>query len=51
MHLGLKLLLRYEGKVVEGKVTKIFSEDLEIELDDKTIVRRKFWEIRRKDEK
>lgn len=46
MHIGKWLLVKYEGKVLRGIVIKIFEEDLDIELDDKVIIRRKFWEVR-----
>jgi len=46
MHIGKWLLVRHEGKVLKGIVTNIFQEDLDIRLDDNTIIRRKFWEVR-----
>jgi hypothetical protein len=46
MHIGKWLLVRHEGKVLKGIVTMIFQEDLDIRLDDNTIIRRKFWEVR-----
>lgn len=46
MHIGKYLLIKHENKIVKGIVIKIFEEDLDIELEDKTIVRRKFWEVR-----
>ena len=46
MYIGKWLLIKYEGKVVKGIVTQIFQEDLHIRLEDNTIVRRKFWEVR-----
>jgi hypothetical protein len=46
MHIGKWLLVKHEGKIVKGIVTKFFQEDLDIRLDDNTIIRRKFWEVR-----
>jgi hypothetical protein len=46
MYIGKHLLIKYEGKVQEGTVIQIFSEDLDIQLTDNLIVRRKFWEVR-----
>lgn len=51
MNIGKKLLIKYEGKVVEGTVIKIYPEDLDIQLIDDTVVRRKFWEVKKIDEK
>ena len=49
MYLGKWLLVKHENIVQKGIVTKIFREDLEIKLDDGTIIRRKFWEVRKLD--
>jgi hypothetical protein len=46
MQIGKRLLVKHEGKVIEGIVIQIFIEDLEIKLDDQTIIQRKFWEVR-----
>ena len=46
MHIGQRLLIKHDGIVQEGSVVKIYDEDLDIELENKIIVRRKFWEIR-----
>jgi hypothetical protein len=46
MNLGQSVLCRYNGEVHEGKVIKIFPEELEIELYNGEVIRRKFWEIR-----
>jgi hypothetical protein len=46
MYIGKWLLVRYENKIIKGIVTKIFQEDLDIRLEDDTIIRRKFWEVR-----
>jgi membrane protease subunit (stomatin/prohibitin family) len=51
MHIGFRLLIKHEGKVQEGSVIKIYEEDLDIRLDSGEIVRRKFWEVRKPDEK
>jgi hypothetical protein len=50
MHIGKWLLIRHEGKIVKGIVIKIFSEDLEIEIESGITVMRKFWEVRKFDE-
>jgi hypothetical protein len=46
MHIGRWLLVKHEGKLIKGIVVKIFQEDLDIKLEDETIIRRKFWEVR-----
>ena len=46
MHIGKWLLVKYEGQIKKGIVIKIFDEDLDIRLEDNTIIRRKFWEVR-----
>ena len=46
MHIGKRLLIRYEGKVQEGSVIDISQDDLNIRLDDGTIISKKFWEVR-----
>ena len=46
MHIGKWLLIKHEGKIIKGVVIRIFPEDLDIKLEDETIVRRKFWEVR-----
>ena len=46
MHIGQRLLIKNDGIVQEGSVVKIYDEDLDIELENKIIVRRKFWEVR-----
>jgi hypothetical protein len=38
--------VKHEDKILRGMVIKIYSEDLDIRLEDDTIVRRKFWEVR-----
>ena len=45
MHIGKWLLVKHEGKVIKGIVVKIYDEDLDIKLEDETVVRRKFWEV------
>jgi preprotein translocase subunit YajC len=32
---------------MKGIVTKVLNEDLEIKLEDNTLITRKFWEIRK----
>jgi hypothetical protein len=46
MHIGKWLLVKENGRIKKGIVIKIFEEDLDIQLEDLTIVRRKFWEVR-----
>ena len=46
MHIGKWVLLKYNGKIVKGIVTHFSQEDLEIEIEDKSIIQRKFWEVR-----
>jgi hypothetical protein len=51
MHLGKWLLVKHEGQIKKGIVQKIYSEDLDIQLEDGTVIRRKFWEVRTINEK
>ncbi len=51
MHIGMSVLLRDNGEVKEGKVEIVYDEDLDIRLLDNTLVRRKFWEIRKVERK
>jgi len=46
VYLGKRILLKYNSQIKEGNVIKIFDEDLEIQLDDNTVVIKKFWEVR-----
>lgn len=46
MYLGQRLIIKHENVVKEGSVVKIYPEELDIKLDDGTLVRRKFWEVR-----
>jgi hypothetical protein len=46
MHIGKWLLVKHEDKIITGIVIKFFQDDLDIKLDDGTIIRRKFWEVR-----
>ena len=46
MHINQWLLVRHEGKVLKGIVVKIYDEDLDIKLEDETVIQRKFWEVR-----
>jgi hypothetical protein len=46
MHIGKWLLVKHEGQIKKGIVTQIFQEDLDIRLEDDTVIRRKFWEVR-----
>jgi len=51
MYIGELLLFRYKGELKQGRVISIFKEDLEIRVDDNTIIIKKFWEVRKLDEK
>jgi len=51
MHIGKRLLIKHEGKILEGNVEQIFVEDLYIRLDSGELIIRKFWEVRIIDEK
>jgi len=51
MYIGQRLLVKHDGVLQEGNVEQIFQEDLEIKLDSNAIIMRKFWEVRRIDEK
>jgi hypothetical protein len=46
MNLGQRILVKHQDVVQEGKVIKIFEEELDIELENGEIIRRKFWETR-----
>jgi hypothetical protein len=46
MQIGKWLLVKHEGRILRGTVIQIFREDLEIQLEDSTTIRRKFWEVR-----
>lgn len=45
MYIGKSVLAKHNGVVQEGKVIEIFPEDLKIELENKEVIMRKFWEI------
>jgi len=51
MYIGLRLLIKHESKVQEGSVIIIYDEDLDIRLDTGEVIKRKFWETRKIDEK
>lgn len=46
MHIGKWLLIKHEGIIHKGMVIKFFRDDLNIRLEDGTIIDRKFWEVR-----
>ena len=46
MNIGKPVLVKHNESVVEGIVQEVFSEDLEIRLDNGELIRRKYWEIR-----
>lgn len=47
MHIGQSVLCKHNEIVQEGKVQKIYFEDLDIKLENGETIRRKFWEIRK----
>jgi hypothetical protein len=46
MHIGKRLIVKHDNKIQEGIVEEIYSEDLDIRLDNGELIRRKFWETR-----
>jgi len=46
MYTGKRLLVKHEGKLIEGNVQEILAENLIIKLDSGTIITRKYWEVR-----
>jgi len=46
MQIGRRLLVKHEGKIQEGIVENIWSEDLFIRLENGELISRKFWEVR-----
>jgi len=46
MHIRKWLLVKENGQILKGMVIKFSTEDLDIKLEDGTIVRRKYWEVR-----
>lgn len=51
MQIGTRLLIKHEGKVTEGIVMKLYEETIEIKIGNNELVIRKFWEVRKIDEK
>jgi hypothetical protein len=51
MYITQFVLIKYETKIVKGIIIGIFQDDLEIKLEDESIVKRKFWEVRKINEK
>ena len=51
MHVGKWLLVKHEGLIQRGIVEQFFMEDLDIRLDNGELIRRKYWEVRKIDEK
>jgi hypothetical protein len=45
MYIGKRVLVKYEGKLIEGNVITIYREELEIILDNKQIIKKYYWEI------
>lgn len=43
MHIGKRLIVKHDNKIQEGIVEEIYSEDLDIRLDNGELIRRKFW--------
>jgi hypothetical protein len=46
MQIGTWLLIKHENIIKKGRVIKIYPEDLDIQLENGNIVRRKYWEVR-----
>ena len=46
MYIGKWLLVKHNGQIKKGSVINIYSEDIDIKLENNDIVRRKFWEVR-----
>jgi hypothetical protein len=45
MNIGKWVLVKYNNKLIKGMVINFTEEDLEIKLEDNTIICRKFWEV------
>ena len=51
MYIGQKVLLKHEDKLQEGIIEKVLFEDLEIKLLGGELIQKKFWEVRKINEK
>jgi len=51
MYITQWVLLKYETKLIKGVIISIFQDDLEIKLENESIIKRKFWEVRKINEK
>jgi len=51
MYIGKWLLVKDSGQIKKGIVIDFSQEDLKIKLGDDTIINRKYWEVRKIDEK
>ena len=51
MYIGQEVLFKHQGILQKGRVKEIYTEELEITLDTDEIIRKKFWEVRKIDEK
>lgn len=51
MVIGRRLLIKHEGKIQESIVVEFSYDDLKLKLDDGTVILRKFWEVRKIEEK
>ena len=51
MYIGKRLLIKEKKQIKKGIVINFSEEDLDIKLEDGTIVKRKFWEVRSSNEK
>jgi hypothetical protein len=51
MYIGQKILLKHENKLQEGIIENVLFEDLEIKLENGEIIQKKFWEVRKINEK
>lgn len=47
MRIGQRLLAKYNGQIVEGIVIEIYFEDVDIKLDNGTVIKKKYWEVRK----
>lgn len=47
MNIGQPILVKHNGIVQEGIIEVIYSEDLDIRLENGELIRRKFWEVRK----
>lgn len=51
MYLGQQLLCKHKGTVQKGNIEQIYFEEIDIRLLSGELIRKKFWEVRKIDEK